>query len=39
MYLYILQGHLVVVEEDQPLLAEVELEEIHPINKKSNSVQ
>ena len=38
MYLYISQGHLVAVEEDQPPLAEVELDEIHPINQKNSSV-
>jgi hypothetical protein len=37
MYLCILQGHLVAVEEDQPPLAEVELGEIRPINWRTSS--
>lgn len=36
-YLYILQGHLVAVEEDQPPLAAVELGETHPINRRISS--
>jgi hypothetical protein len=34
----ILQDHLVAVEEDQPPLAGVELEGIHPINQKISDV-
>jgi hypothetical protein len=32
------QGHLVAVEEDQLPLAEVELGEIHLINKKTSDI-
>jgi hypothetical protein len=37
-YFAISQGHLVAVEEDQLPLAEAELGEIHPINKKTSDV-